>query len=74
MRHPAQRGTALCRALNNAADESLRLARRVKINEIKSTDIFYLLGIFSLLAKLSQPVVIKYYSNFSSIFVQYSGI
>ena len=34
---------ALCRALNNAADGSLRLAHRVKINEIKSTIfLFYL--------------------------------
>jgi hypothetical protein len=33
--------TAGCRALNNAADESLRLARRVKINEIRSTIILF---------------------------------
>ncbi len=34
---------------------------------------FLLIWYFALLLKLSQPVVISYYSNFSLIFIQDSG-
>jgi len=48
----------------------------VKINEIKSKVILFTylpIEYFSLLPKFSQPVVIKYYSIFSLIFMQDSG-
>ena len=40
--------SGLCRTLDNAADESLRLARRVKINEIKSTIILFTNWVFTI--------------------------
>ena len=51
MRGTLGRGySALCRALNNEADESLRLARRVKINEIKSTIILFTYSAYGIIA------------------------
>ena len=41
--------------------------------ERSATRRLYLIEYFSLLPKLSQPIVIKYYSNFSLIFMQDSG-
>jgi hypothetical protein len=46
----------------------------VKINEIKLTIILFTYRIFDFTAKISQPVVILYNTNFSLIFMQDSGI
>jgi len=44
--------SGLCRTLDNAADESLRLARRVKINEIKSTIILFTNWVFGITSQI----------------------
>jgi hypothetical protein len=49
-------------------------AQRVKINEINRRSSSLPIRYFALLLKASQPIVIKYYSNFSLIFMHDSGI
>jgi len=44
--------SGLCRILDNAVDECLRLARRVKINEIKSTFILFTKWVFTITSQI----------------------
>ncbi len=64
--------SALLQALSNTADGSLQLARRVKINEIKSIIILlYHMGIILLITYFAKPVCYHYKNCFSLIFMQY---
>jgi hypothetical protein len=47
--------SVLLRVFNNAADGSLRLARRVKINEIKLTIILFIYLVFGFTALILSP-------------------
>ena len=64
----------LCFALNNAAHVNLRLARRVKMNELRRIFIHYFLMVFNNFWKFAELAVIKYYLNFSFIFTHDSGV